>query len=297
MVSKHIIVTGANGQLGMEFRELSTKSIHKFTFLTSSDLDISNRTAVVDYFNDQPIDVVLNCAAYTKVDLAESEKTKAYDVNANGVKNLLDAMSDECVMIHYSTDYVYQAKSGTPIKESETTHPANIYAASKLAGDEKVIDSDKKAIVIRTSWVYSTYGNNFVKTMLRLADKLPELKVVNDQIGSPTYAKDLATASLHILAKLIEIANNSKFNRVYHYSNTGQISWYDFAKEIFSQANKDIPLHSIPTSEYPTPASRPSWSVLDCGLLKNTFDVDIVNWKESLRDCINQLSKTSTPYQ
>jgi len=133
--------------------------------------------------------------------------------------------------------------------------------------------------------------------MLRLADKLPELKVVNDQIGSPTYAKDLATASLHILAKLIEIANNSKFNRVYHYSNTGQISWYDFAKEIFSQANKDIPLHAILTSEYPTPASRPSWSVLDCGLVKKTFDVDIVNWKESLRDCINQLSKTSTPYQ
>jgi len=248
MASKKIIVTGANGQLGMEFRDLSIDSMHDYTFLGSSDLDISNRKEVLEYFDKHQVDVVLNCAAYTKVDLAETEKTKAYDVNANGVKNLLDAMSDHCTMLHYSTDYVYQVDLGKAIKESESTHPVNVYAASKLAGDQKVIESDKRAIVIRTSWVYSSHGHNFVKTMLRLADKLPELKVVNDQIGSPTYAADLATASLSILEQLLSTQDKNLFNKIYHYSNSGQISWYDFAIEIFSQADKSIDLKGIPTT-------------------------------------------------
>lgn len=286
MEAKQIIVTGANGQLGMEFRDLSENSIHDFIFLASADLDISDRSAVTAYFETQQVDVILNCAAYTKVDLAETEKTKAYDVNANGVKNLLDAMSDDCILLHYSTDYVYQAQSGVAIKESESTHPANVYAASKLAGDQKILESDKRAIVIRTSWVYSSYGNNFVKTMLRLADQLPELKVVNDQIGSPTYAMDLATASLDILEKLDTNSDRNIYNKVYHYSNSGQISWYDFSKEIFAQANKSIMLYGIPTSEYPTPASRPSWSVLDCDLVQDAFGVDVMEWKESLVACL-----------
>lgn len=289
MKQLQIVVTGANGQLGMEFRDLSENSKHNFTFLSSSDLDISNRSQVIEYFKDTPIDVVLNCAAYTKVDLAESEKIRAFDVNSNGVKNLLDAMSKDGVMLHYSTDYVYQAPSGTAIKETEITNPVNVYAASKLAGDEHVILSKKKAIVLRTSWVYSSYGHNFVKTMLRLADKLPELKVVNDQIGSPTYALDLAKASLTILDKLLSSEDNSTYNKVYHYSNTGQISWYDFAKEIFHQADKSISLYGIPTSEYPTPASRPSWSVLDCDLLQSTFNVRVKDWKESLTNCLGRL--------
>lgn len=291
MASKKIIVTGANGQLGMEFRDLSIDSMHDYTFLGSSDLDISNRKEVLEYFDKHQVDVVLNCAAYTKVDLAETEKTKAYDVNANGVKNLLDAMSDHCTMLHYSTDYVYQVDLGKAIKESESTHPVNVYAASKLAGDQKVIESDKRAIVIRTSWVYSSHGHNFVKTMLRLADKLPELKVVNDQIGSPTYAADLATASLSILEQLLSTQDKNLFNKIYHYSNSGQISWYDFAIEIFSQADKSIDLKGIPTSEYPTPASRPSWSVLDCDLVQHTFDIKVKDWKESLKKCLDQLSK------
>lgn len=289
MAKLQIIVTGAKGQLGMEFKDLSKDSDHEFSFLSSSDLDISSRSQVIDYFNNHKVDIILNCAAYTKVDLAETEKTKAYDVNANGVKNLLDAMSEDCIMLHYSTDYVYQAKSGTAIKESEPTYPANVYAASKLAGDQHVIKSDKKAIVIRTSWVYSSYGNNFVKTMLRLADKLPELKVVNDQIGAPTYAKDLASVSMNIINKMLSSEGISVYNKIYHYSNTGQISWYDFAKEIFAQADKDILLYAIPTSEYPTPASRPLWSVLDCSLIQDTFGFEFSDWKQSLAVCLEKL--------
>lgn len=289
MAALQIIVTGANGQLGKEFKDLSEATDHHFTFLSSSDLDISNRSAVMTFFTTNKVDVVLNCAAYTKVDLAETEKNKAYDVNANGVKNLLDAMSDDCIMLHYSTDYVYQAKSGTAIRETESTHPANVYAASKLAGDKHVLESRKKAIVLRTSWVYSSYGNNFVKTMLRLADKLSELKVVNDQIGTPTYAADLAISSLSIIKKLLTSRQESLFNKVYHYSNSGAISWYEFAKEIFAQADKNIRLYGIPTTEYPTPASRPSWSVLNCDLLQSTFDVRVKDWKESLMTCLHKL--------
>ena len=289
MTALQIIVTGANGQLGMEFKDLSKSSDHYFTFLSSSDLDISSRSQVIDYFKDHKVDVILNCAAYTKVDLAETEKTKAYDVNANGVKNLLEAMSDQCLMLHYSTDYVYNAELGTAIKENEATYPSNVYAASKLSGDQHVIKSNKKAIVLRTSWVYSSYGNNFVKTMLRLADKLPEIKVVNDQIGAPTFAKDLASVSMSILNTMLSSEDISFFNKVYHYSNSGQISWYDFAKEIFAQADKDILLYPIPTSEYPTPANRPFWSVLDCNLIQETFGIEVLDWKKSLAVCLEKL--------
>ena len=289
MTALQIIVTGANGQLGMEFKDLSKSSDHDFTFLSSSDLDISSRSQVIDYFKDHKVDVILNCAAYTKVDLAETEKTKAYDVNANGVKNLLEAMSDQCLMLHYSTDYVYNAELGTAIKENEATYPSNVYAASKLSGDQHVIKSNKKAIVLRTSWVYSSYGNNFVKTMLRLADKLPEIKVVNDQIGAPTFAKDLASVSMSILNTMLSSEDISFFNKVYHYSNSGQISWYDFAKEIFAQADKDILLYPIPTSEYPTPANRPFWSVLDCSLIQETFGIKVLDWKKSLAVCLEKL--------
>lgn len=289
MTALQIIVTGANGQLGMEFKDLSKSSDHDFTFLSSSDLDISSRSQVIDYFKDHKVDVILNCAAYTKVDLAETEKTKAYDVNANGVKNLLDAMSNQCLMLHYSTDYVYNAELDTAIKETEPTYPSNVYAASKLLGDQHVIQTYKKAIVLRTSWVYSAYGNNFVKTMLRLADKLPEIKVVNDQIGAPTFAKDLASVSMSILNTMLSSEDISFFNKVYHYSNSGQISWYDFAKEIFAQADKDILLYPIPTSEYPTPANRPFWSVLDCNLIQETFGIEVLDWKKSLAVCLEKL--------
>lgn len=289
MTSKNIIVTGANGQLGMEFKQISKYSNHKFVFLTSDDLDISHRASVSQYFKNKEIDIVINCAAYTKVDQAESETLKAYNVNANGVKNLLDIMGQDALLIHYSTDYVYQAQSGLPIKETEHTTPANAYALSKLAGDRHIIESNKKAIIIRTSWVYSSYGNNFVKTMLRLADQLPQLNVVNDQIGSPTHAADLANASLMIINKLLATSNLKAFNKVYHYSNNGQISWYDFAKEIFSISKKEIILKGIPTTGYPTPAKRPSWSVLDCSLIRDTFAIEIYDWKESLFLCLEKI--------
>ncbi len=289
MTALKIIVTGAHGQLGMEFKDLSKDLDYDFTFLSSSDLDISSRSQVIDYFTNQKVDIILNCAAYTKVDLAETEKTKAYDVNANGVKNLLEAMSDQCLMLHYSTDYVYNAELGTAIKENEATYPSNVYAASKLSGDQHVIKSNKKAIVLRTSWVYSSYGNNFVKTMLRLADRQPEIKVVNDQIGAPTFAQDLASASMSILNKMLLSEDITLYNKVYHYSNKGQISWYDFAKEIFAHANKDILLYPIPTSEYPRQANRPVWSVLDCNLIQKKFGVEVMDWKQSLAVCLEKL--------
>ena len=192
-------------------------------------------------------------------------------------------------MLHYSTDYVYNAELDSAIKETEPTYPSNVYAASKLLGDQHVIQTYKKAIVLRTSWVYSAYGNNFVKTMLRLANKLPEIKVVNDQIGAPTFAKDLASVSMSILNTILSSEDISFFNKVYHYSNSGQISWYDFAKEIFAQADKDILLYPIPTSEYPTPANRPFWSVLDCNLIQETFGIEVLDWKKSLVVCLEKL--------
>ena len=287
MTALQIIVTGANGQLGMEFKDLSKSSDHDFTFLSSSDLDISSRSQVIDYFKDHKVDVILNCAAYTKVDLAETEKTKAYDVNANGVKNLLEAMSDQCLMLHYSTDYLYNAELGTAIKENEATYPSNVYAASKLSGDQHVIKSNKKAIVLRTSWVYSSYGNNFVKTMLRLADKLPEIKVVNDQIGAPTFAKDLASVSMSILNTMLSSEDISFFNKVYHYSNSGQISWYDFAKEILTQTGQLTQTNLVKTDYYRTFAQRPVFSVLDARKYFSKFNYKSIEWQKSLKNVIN----------
>ena len=285
-----ILVTGANGQLGHEIRTLShLYPNHRWIFAGSKDLDITSEQDVKNFFKEHNPKIIYNCAAYTKVDLAESESEQANAVNAQGVSHLIDAMDDACTLIHYSTDYVYQS-SGEPLDESTVTNPVNIYAASKLAGDQIVLDSNKRCIVIRTSWVYSSFGNNFVKTMLRLADTLDKIKVVDDQIGSPTYAADLAEASIQIASKLVKLDNQSPiFRKVYHYANQGQVSWHDFAKEIFQLGDKQIDLSPIPTLDYPTPAKRPSWSVLDCSLASKTFDVVIKDWKDSLTNCIQKI--------
>lgn len=290
--SKVILVTGANGQIGRELSDIATLHDYKFVFCSSKELDITDKGAVEHIIKDLNPAAVINCAAYTKVDLAESESEKAFAVNYHGVVNLVDAISPDCVLVHYSTDYVYDAKAKIPLSESSEVNPTNIYAKSKLAGDDYLLTSDKKAIIIRTSWVYSIYGHNFVKTMIRLAEKLDEIRVVDDQLGSPTYAKDLAKASIAILDQLM--SNKSKkfdFNKVYHYANEGYTSWYAFAKMILETLGNSTIITPISSSEYPTPASRPAWSVLDCTLIKESFGINIPIWEDSLKDCLALLAK------
>ena len=288
MVRPCILVTGANGQLGQELKEISSQyPRYNFKFYGSKDLDITNTADVQRVIHKASPAYVINCAAYTKVDDAESNEKTAYAVNTAGVANIVDAISKECLLIHFSTDYVYQSTGVIPVTEEQSTDPVNIYADSKLQGDLYAINSIKKAIVIRTSWVYSSYGHNFVKTMLRLANSLDRLTIVDDQIGSPTYAADLAQATMKIVDT--KKRSSSMLNRVYHYSNRGQISWCTLAKKIFDLTGKQIKVKGIPTIEYPTAAARPLWSVLDSSALASHYGVEICDWEDSLVRCLKKI--------
>ena len=283
--TKNILVTGANGQLGMEFRLLE-KSFpqYQFFFVGKEDLNICNPAEVSALFDNNEIAVCINCAAYTLVDKAEAEKDLAYAVNATAVATV----AKECtragaLLFHISTDYVFAGNGIVPYKETDPTHPINIYAASKLAGEEFVREYCKEAIIIRTSWVYSQYGNNFVKTMRRLMSEKKELGIVADQLGCPTYAADLAAAVMHIISIPLPPPGT------YHYCNQGVISWYDFALAIKQITHSACKLHPIVTSAYPTPALRPHYSALDTSAFRQTFGIEIPKWKESLEICLAAL--------
>ena len=273
---KLILVTGANGQLGKSIhRNSSNYPELKIVFTDVEELDITKTEEVNAFFKNHAFDYCINCAAYTAVDKAEEEVDKAFLINAKAAKNLAQAcQTSEAVLIHISTDFVFDGSKRTPYTEEDTATPLSVYGKSKLQGEEYIQEIWNKHFILRTSWLYSEYGNNFVKTMLRLAETRDEISVVNDQIGSPTYAGDLASFLLEIINK------PSKDYGIYHYSNEGSISWYDFAAEIFKQHKTAVRVVPIPTSAYPTAAKRPEYSVMDLSKVKTIFGSTIPLWQQ-----------------
>lgn len=282
-----LLVTGANGQVGSELRALAENyPAIQWHFTDHLELDITNEEAVQAYFEQHPLDYCINCAAYTAVDKAESEPERAAAINMEGVRHLAQACyQTNTRLIHLSTDYVYHSSThNTPFIESAPTGPQSVYGNTKLAGELAAITAQPETLVIRTSWVYSSFGNNFVKTMLRLGKERDQLSVIFDQIGSPTYARDLARAMLSIITQNVE-----PFRGIYHYSNEGVCSWYDFAHAIFELQDLDCQLLPIETSEYPTPAQRPAFSLLNKQKIKTTFGLEIPHWRDSLTACLELL--------
>lgn len=287
----NILVTGANGQLGNCIRNAAKDSKDNYIFTDVAELDITDAEAVADIVKDNDIRLVINCAAYTNVEKAESDVALAEKLNATAVDNLAKAIkANDGTLIHISTDYVFGGDPyNTPCREDQTGTPTGVYGMTKLHGEQAIEESGCKALIFRTAWLYSEYGRNFVKTMLNLTSTKPELKVVFDQAGTPTYAQDLADAIYHII-------ENRKFDGnegIYHYSNEGVCSWFDFTKaiaEIAGNTGCDIqPCHS---DEFPSPVVRPSYSVLDKTKFKNTFGFRVPYWMDSLKICIKKLNNS-----
>ncbi|HTE33378.1 MAG TPA: dTDP-4-dehydrorhamnose reductase [Chryseolinea sp.] len=285
-----ILVTGANGQLGSELRRIAeTSGKDEFTFVDLAEMDLGSDDAIAAFFTDKVFDFIINCAAYTAVDQAEKDIDLAYRVNAEAVRALAEICARKKIrLIHISTDYVFDGKGNEPISEDVQPNPISVYGKSKLAGERYVRQILNDAYIIRTAWVYSTFGKNFVKTIARLARERDTLNVVYDQVGSPTYARDLAVTLLAIVQKV----NAGVIDKpgTYHYTNEGVISWYDFAVFIVKYFNLPCRICPIPAKEYKTLAERPTFSVLDKSRLKNTFAIEIPHWHESLVDCMEELT-------
>jgi len=289
-----LLITGAGGQLGQELTALRGQ-YPEWSFYTPNrqEFDIADEQAVADYFAAVKPDYCLNTAAYTAVDRAEEEQALAFAINAKAARFLAECCAEhQTHLLHFSTDYVYQGGIARPLLEDDPTEPAGVYAASKLRGDEAVLQVLPTATVIRTSWVYSSFGHNFVKTMLRLGEERERLGIVFDQIGTPTYAKDLAQASLQLIALLeAEPDKRAELAGIFHYSNEGVCSWYDFALAIFEMTGIECDVRPIESHEYPTPAQRPHFSVLNKGKFKKHTGLEIRHWREALRECLQQLGQ------
>lgn len=279
----NILVTGASGQVGSELQFLAKDyPMFSFIFVDKDVLDISNGQAVQHFLEENALDYCINCAAYTAVDKAESDQATASLVNVEGAKNLAIACQQQgCKLVHLSTDYVYHSLQNLPFKETDSTSPKSVYGSTKLEGEQAVLQQQPDSLIIRTSWVYSSFGHNFVKTMLRLGKDRDQLNVIFDQIGSPTYARDLAKAILDIL-----VQKPAEFSGIYHYSNEGVCSWYDFAKAIFDLKGINCQVYPIETKDYPTPAQRPAFSLLNKAKIKTTFNLEIPYWRDSLKGCL-----------
>jgi len=287
---KKIIVSGANGQIGKSFQKIVFDwQEFEFHFYDKESLDIASKESLDAVFTKHKPDVFINCAAYTAVDKAETEREKAYSINAEALDFITAVcISNDTLLVHFSSDYVYDNGMNVPMSEKAPTSPKSIYAQSKKMGEEVIEQSPVNAIIIRTSWVYSEFGHNFLKTMLKIGKEKSILNIVNDQIGSPTYAGDIATAIMKIL-KQIE-SDPISGCQILNFSGEGKISWFDFASYIFEEANIDIDIHPIPSSDYPTPAARPKWSVLDLTEIKSRYGIAPKYWKESVKECIYLLS-------
>jgi dTDP-4-dehydrorhamnose reductase len=290
-----IAVSGKNGQLGWELEKLSSLYPQfQFIFTDKDELDITDTEQLRSFFQKSRPAVFINCAAYTAVDKAETEQVIAYKVNAEALGSLaLECKEYDTLLISFSTDYVFDGKGTEPYKEDHSTHPVNYYGYTKQVGEQLALQNWEKTIIIRTSWVYSAHGNNFVKTMLRLMKQRSDITVVNDQLGSPTYAKDLAEAVMMIVDAFPNNDQRTMHNGIYHFSNDGVISWFDFASAIKERSGLSCDIHPIPTTEFPTPAKRPHYSVLDKGKIVSDFDVQLKDWKQSLADCIAVIYKKS----
>lgn len=287
---KQILITGGNGQLGSELRALQDAyPAFSFKFTDVEDLDITSPAALAEEMDSFVPDYVINCAAYTAVDRAEGDIDIATLINATAPRYLAEAAQQRgATLIHVSTDYVFDGTAHRPYTEEVPTSPDSAYGSTKLEGERHVLKNCKHCIVIRTSWLYSAYGNNFVKTMKRLGMEREELGVIYDQVGTPTYAGDLAKAILDMLLAL-ESGRIEQPYGIYHYSNEGVCSWYDFAVEIFRRESINCKVKPIETKDYPTDAKRPHYSVLNKGKIKSTFGLEIPHWAESLQVCLDAL--------
>ena len=285
-----VLITGSNGQLGSEIKEIATKySKLDFIFKDLPELDICNFEALQAFIMDNNINAIINCAAYTAVDKAEEDAEIAEKVNSKGVINIVNALQTvNGKLIHISTDYVFDGDHFLPYKETDPVSPIGVYGETKRAGELAVINSDIDSIVIRTSWLYSAYGNNFVKTMMRLGKEKKKLNVIFDQIGTPTFAGDLANICLAILSN--EQNRIDKAGKVYHFSNEGVASWYDFATAVMKINKLDCEVLPIETKDYPTLAKRPHYSVLNKAKIKQNFKITIPYWRDSLEGCILKLN-------
>ena len=286
----NILITGSYGQLGSEIKDLATNYKNfNFFFMDLPELNIYNAEALNIFVVDQNINAVINCAAYTAVDQAEEDFEIAEQVNSIGVSNIVNSLVKvNGKLIHISTDYVFDGNHFSPYKETDPVSPVGVYGKTKRAGELAVMNSSIDALVIRTSWLYSAYGNNFVKTMLRLGNEKENLGEIFDQVGTPTYARDLAKTCLEILCGGSSV-NISKNGNLYHYSNEGVASWYDFAISIMKIGGENCKVNPIQTKDYPTLAKRPQYSVLNKSKIKTDFKIEIPYWRDSLKDCIEKI--------
>ena len=284
----NILVTGSNGQLGSEIQELSKNYDYNFFFTDRNSLNISNEKEIQEFIQKNNINTIINCAAYTAVDKAEDDEENANKINHLAVKNLAEISKEKNIkLIHISTDYVFDGTNYKPYMENDETNPNGVYGSTKLAGEVAMQEVNlKNSIIIRTSWVYSSFGANFVKTMLRLGKEKESLGVIFDQVGTPTYARDLAKTILDILPNI-----KNETVEIYNYSNEGVLSWYDFAKEIMSLAKIDCTINPIETKEYPTPAKRPHYALLNKSKIKNGFKITIPYWRDSLEECLRVMGE------
>ena len=298
----NILVTGANGQLGNEMRLVSRRSHDRFVFtdvmeqegVDTTILDITDISAVRNIVKSENIDVIVNCAAYTNVDKAEDDAEFCELLNGKAVENHAKAMKEvDGLLIHISTDYVFGGEPyNTPCREDQKGTPTGVYGLTKLHGEQNIIASDCKHVIIRTAWLYSEFGKNFVKTMLNLTATKPQLKVVFDQCGTPTYALDLANAILHILGTIATSETPETYCGVYHFSNEGVCSWYDFTKMIAEYAgNNECDIQPCHSDEFPSKVIRPAYSVLDKTKIKETFGIKIPYWTDSLKVCLERMNK------
>ena len=281
-----ILVTGSNGQLGNEMRQIS-KSYSQFNYIYTDieELDICNKTNLDDFVKLNKVDFIVNCAAYTAVDKAENDTELCYKINFEAVKNIAEIASKHQIkIVHISTDYVFDGTNYIPYTEEEQVCPYTVYGKSKLAGEQTLIENCKDAIIIRTSWLYSSFGNNFVKTMIKLGKERDSLNVIFDQIGTPTYAADLADTIMKI------IIHENFTTGIYHFSNEGVCSWYDFTKSIHRISGINCNVKPIESKEYPTPTPRPHFSVLNKAKIKSTYGLNIPHWEESLEKCLKLLN-------
>ena len=287
-----ILVTGKNGQLGRSLHKLVSekKYDNEFIFVGREELDLSSESGINHYFdNNDKFDIIINCAAYTQVDKAEQEAELANQINHLAVKQLASiANKQQARLIHISTDYVFNGRQYQPYIETDDVEPQGVYGKTKLSGEQAIQNNLKfNAIIIRTSWIYSEYGNNFVKTMLKLGNELESLNVIFDQVGTPTYAGDLAKVIIFIVRSNTFSQTDFK-TQIYHFSNEGVCSWYDFAKTIFELTNTQCQVSSIETKDYPTPGTRPHYSVLNKSKIKQSYNLVIPYWKDSLKQCLDK---------
>lgn len=299
-----VLVTGSNGQLGSELRALVEGDFGtansfvanktNFFFTDRTTLDITDKKAIEEYISTNNINTIINCAAYTAVDKAESDEVNADKINHLAVKYLAEIAKERSIrVLHVSTDYVYDGTNYKPYTEDDATNPNGVYGKTKLDGEKALQEiNPANSIIIRTSWVYSSFGANFVKTMLRLGKERDSLGVIFDQVGTPTYARDLARAILQIIQySKFNIQNSSTHTEIYNFSNEGVVSWYDFAKEIMNMAKLDCQINPIESIDFPTPAKRPHYSLLNKSKIKSAFNIEIPYWKDGLDDCLRRLGE------